>query len=433
MNALLPYVVELERHLNALHLSEEQWEAWCDSCLDGTPSRELRRLVPLADLKEQGAFFTAPGLARQVATTFGASTDDESVYCDPACGVGDLLLAVASGLPLAPAVSETLALWGRRLTGCDLSAVFVRAAKARLALLAMQRCGSREPIAPAVLDDLLPAITVGDALRCHDLYSAADRIIMNPPFRTMSAPEGCEWSAGGLNAAAVFTETAIVHSRDGTRIAAILPDVLRSGSRYERWRRMVDDSALLEEVRTYGPFDLHADVDVFLLCMTVDRNGDAHSRSHGDWSWIATDLDDHVSKHFTVRVGAVVPHRDPETGPEYPYVHSRSLPPWSTLERIAEKRSFAGTVFRPPFVAVRRTSGPRDRNRAVATIVLGEQCVAVENHVIVCRPADGSIARCRALLERLRSSKTDEWLNRRIRCRHLTTASVAEIPWWDDP
>lgn len=430
MNALLPYVVELERLLNAPHLSEGQWQAWCDSCLDGTPSRELRRVVPLAELKEQGAFFTAPGLARQVAATFG-SANDESVYCDPACGVGDLLLAIASGLPLAPAVSETLALWGRRLAGCDLSAVFVRVAKARLALLAMQRCGSREPIAPAMLDELLPAITVGDALRCHDLYSAADRIIMNPPFRTMSAPEGCEWSAGGLNAAAVFTEAAIVHSRDGTRIAAILPDVLRSGSRYERWRRMVDDNALLEEVCTYGQFGRHADVDVFLLCMTVDRNGDA--RDHRDWSWIAVDSDADVSKHFTVSVGAVVPHRDPETGPEYPYVHARSLPPWSTLERIAEKRSFEGKVFQPPFVAVRRTSGPRDRKRAVATIVLGEQYVAVENHVIVCRPTDGSIARCRGLLERLRSSRTDEWLNRRIRCRHLTTASVAEIPWWDDP
>ena len=281
-----------------------------------------------------------------------------------------------------------------------------------------------------MLDDLLPGITVCDALRCRDLYSAADGVIMNPPFCSMPAPEDCKWSAGRLNAAALFTETAIAHARDGTRIAAILPDVLRSGTRYQRWRRMVDDNALLEEVRTYGPFDLHADVDVFLLCMTVDRNGE---HSHQDWSRIDGDSRVVVSTHFTVRVGAVVPHRDPETGTEYPYVDARSLPPWSTLERIAGKRSFAGTVFRPPFVAIRRTSGPRDRKRAVATIVLGDQCVAVENHVIVCRPTDGSIARCRALLERLRSSRTDEWLNRRIRCRHLTTASVAELPWWDDP
>lgn len=433
MKALLPYVVELERHLSTSHLPMEQWQAWCDAGLDGIPSRELRRAVPSAELKEQGAFFTGPQLARQATLTFGSSTDDESVYCDPTCGVGDLLLAVASRLPLASGVSETLSLWGRRLTGGDLSAVFVRAAKARLAMLAMRRCGSREPIAPAILNEMFPAITVRDALQCEDLYSAADRIVMNPPFRTMPAPEDCEWSAGGLNAAALFTETAIVHSRDGTRIAAILPDVLRSGSRYERWRRMVGDNTLVEEVRPYGPFDRHADVDVFVLRVTVKRNRNGNVETHRDWSRIDDVSDAAVSQHFTVRVGAVVPHRDAETGPECPYVHARSLPPWNTLATIAENRCFEGTLFRPPFVAVRRTSGPRDRKRAVGTIVLGKQCVAVENHVIVCIPADGSVARCQALLERLRSSRTDEWLNRRIRCRHLTTAAVAGIPWWDDP
>ncbi len=39
--------------------------------------RELRRVVPLADLKEQGAFFTAPELAPQAATTFGGLTDKD--------------------------------------------------------------------------------------------------------------------------------------------------------------------------------------------------------------------------------------------------------------------------------------------------------------------------------------------------------------------
>ena len=431
MKALIPYVVELERRMNAPHLVGEQWQAWCDSCLDGTPSRELRRAVPLAGLKEQGAFFTGPQLARQAAIAFGPSTDDQSVYCDPTCGAGDLLLAVARWLPLARTVSETLSVWGRRLTGCDLSDVFARTARARLALLAMRRCGSCEPIAPAMLNDLLPAITVRDALRSHDLYSEADRIIMNPPFRSMPAPESCQWSAGQLNSAALFTESALLHCRDGTRIAAILPDVLRSGSRYERWRRMVRGHALLEEVRPYGSFDRHADVDVFLLYMTVNRS--ANAQTYRDWSRIDGGSDAAVSEHFTVRVGAVVPHRDPEAGSEYPYVHARSLPPWSTVAKVAEKRRFAGTVFPAPFVAVRRTSGPRDRKRAVGTIVIGRQSVAVENHVIVCLPDDGSIARCRALLERLRSNRTDEWLNRRIRCRHLTTAAVAQIPWWNDP
>lgn len=174
------------------------------------------------------------------ALAFGPQTADESVYFDPACGVGDLLLAAAGRLPLAPTAAETLALRGNRLAGCDLAPVFVRAAKARLALLAMRRRGHREQIAPEA-------------------------------------------------------------------------------------------------------------------------------------------------------------------------------------------------VFRPPFVAIRRTSGPRDRSRAVATIVRGRRAVAVENHVIVCLPEDGSIERCRALLARLRSSRTDDWLNRRIRCRRLTTSAVAGVPWWEEP
>lgn len=174
MNALLPYVRELERELSAPRLAGAEWESWCDRCLDGGPSRELRAAVQRADLRKQGAFFTGPELGRRAALAFGPPTADESVYFDPACGTGDLLLAAAGRLP-------------------------------------------------------------------------------------------------------------------------------------------------------------------------------------------------------------------------------------------------------------------RDRHRAVATIVLGRRAVAVENHVIVCLPGDGTIERCRALLARLHSGNTDGWLNRRIRCRHLTTSAVAGIPWWDEP
>lgn len=431
MNALLPYVRELERELSAPRLSGAQWESWCDRCLDGGPSRELRAAVQRADLREQGAFFTSPELGRRAALAFGPPTADESVYFDPACGTGDLLLAAAGRLPRAPTVAETLALWGGRLAGCDLSPVFVRAASARLALLAMRRCGARERIAPEAAGGLLPAVTVGDALRCPERYATADRIMMNPPFRAIRAPNGCVWSAGRINSAALFTETAILNSRDGTRITAILPDVLRSGSRYRRWRCMIGGNAVVDEITAYGAFDRHADVDVFLLRLTVAKGKEVPTAE--EWAGIDRACSDTVAGHFTVRVGAVVPHRHGETGPEYPYLHARSLPPWQTVTKITKTRRFAGTVFAPPFVAVRRTSGPRDRHRAVATIVLGRRAVAVENHVIVCLPDDGTIERCRALLARLRSGNTDGWLNRRIRCRHLTTSAVAEIPWWDEP
>ncbi len=281
MRALLPYVLELERHVSERCLSGAQWEAWCDCCLDGGPSRELREAVSPAELREQGAFFTSPELGRRAALTFGPQTADESAYFDPACGVGDLLLAAAGRLPLARTATETLGLWGSRLTGCDLAPVFVRAAKVRLALLAMRRCGARERIAPEAVHDLLPAITVGDAMRCPERYAAAERIMMNPPFRTIGALDGCAWSSGRINSAALFLETAILDSRHGTRIAAILPDVLRSGSRYERWRRVVGAHAVVDEIVPYGPFDRHADVDVFLLRLTVAEAGDAPADEQG--------------------------------------------------------------------------------------------------------------------------------------------------------
>lgn len=428
MRALLPYVRELERQIRTQELPATQWQSWCDCWLDGAPSRTLRGAVPVADLKARGVFFTSARLAQRAARGFGVPADD-AVYLDPACGVGDLLLAVARGLPVARTAAGTLALWGRHLIGRDAFPVFVRAARARLALLAMRRCRSRERLTPAVLRALLPSLRSGDAFGCPELYAAADRIIMNPPFCADTAPDGCAWSTGRTNSAARFAEAALLNARNGARIVAILPDVLRSGSRYQRWRRMVGGNAVTEEISPYGPFDQHADVDVFLLRVRVGKSSAGPAAA--DWASIDHGPGATVADHFRVHVGAVVPHRHAERGTEYPYLHVRSLPPWQTGARIPETRRFPGTVFRPPFVAVRRTSGPRDRKRAVATIVLGEREVAVENHVLVCLPRDDSIECCQALLERLQSRKTDEWLNRRIRCRHLTVSALAGLPWWD--
>lgn len=432
MKDLLPYVLDIERRIGARRPSGAQWNAWCDGCLNGGPARALRERVPLEEQRAHGAFFTGAELGRRVAHPVDSrAEDDRSVYFDPACGVGDLLLAVARRLSRARTVEETLARWGVRLTGGDRSPTFVRAAKARLALLAMRRCGARGGIDPETVHTLLPAIRVRDALRGPEPYAAADRIVMNPPFGRVDAPDGCAWSTGGVNAAALFVEAAILNARKGARIAAVLPDVLRSGSRYERWRRMVDGNAAVEEIAPYGLFDRHADVDVFVLRLTVGGGG--NGRTENEWAPVDGDCKDTVARRFQVRVGAVVPHRHGETGDEHPYVHARSLPPWSTVAEIAETRRFPGSVFKPPFVAIRRTSGPRDGSRAVAAVVLGPRPVAVENHVIVCLPGDGSISRCRELLARLRNRRTDAWLNRRIRCRHLTTSAVAAIPWWDEP
>ena len=136
-----------------------------------------------------------------------------------------------------------------------------------------------------------------------------------------------------------------------------------------------------------------------------------------------------VGDFFEVHVGPVVPHRDPIEGPSYPYIHARTAPAWQTIRQIDEDRQYSGKVFSPPFVVVHRTSSPSDKSRCIATLVDMEQSVAVENHLIVLLPRDNSIDSCLLLLDVFKSELSTNWLNQRIRCRHLTVSSLKELPW----
>lgn len=356
MDELLPYVRELEQQILTQRLSWTRWTKWCDVSLNSGAALELRQAAGLRAQKRQGAFFTGASLAERAVSALGMSVQDSCRYFDPTCGAGDLLLAIARKMNIGATVAETLSQWGNRLVGCDISPVFVRAARARLALLAMRRVGCRESLTSRELAEAFPSITTADIRNCTDLYSQSDRIVMNPPYTLVNVSDKYVWSTGLTNAAACFAADAIVHCKAGARIVAILPDVLRSGTRYERWRTMVEKFASIVDVR--------------------------------------------------------------------------GLHPWSTKLRVSETRRFKGRLFEPPFVAIRRTSSPRDGRRAVATTVLGQEDVAVENHIIVCTPRDRSVESCQKFVARLMSQKTDEWLNERIRCRHLTLGAVGRLPWW---
>ena len=74
----------------------------------------------------------------------------------------------------------------------------------------------------------------------------------------------------------------------------------------------------------------------------------------------------------------------------------------------------------------------KGKKRAIATIITGKEEVSVENHLIVLIPHDLSLESCKELMLRLRSKETDEWLNERIRCRHLTVSALNELPWWNE-
>ena len=390
------------------------------AALDGEPAAALRKLVPIQQLRATGTFFTSARLAKLVGRRIAPSIDEQSVILDPACGAGDLLLACAQHLP-KPASAER---WGRQLIGHDLEPEFVRTTRSRL-ILALRQDGwataSREPNGT----QSLRGITVGDGLACDDI-SSATHILLNPPFASMRSPLGCDWAQGGINAASHFFLEILRQAAPKARIVAILPDVLRSGARYARWRARVTDRCRILHLTPLGQFDRWTDVDVFLVDIEVGPSAGVLRQV----PWTATtNTGRRLGDIFHVRVGPLVDFRDPRKGPWMPFLHARTATPWQTLDSIASRRRFSGQAFQPPFVVVRRTSRFGDAKRAVATLITTSLKVAVENHLIVLSPLDGSLNTCKSLMAVLAAPTTTKWLDERIRCRHLTVGAVRDIPW----
>ena len=425
MREFLPYVEHLESLVAQAPARASDWLSKTKLALDGEPGRNLARLVSLESRRNSGAFFTGSILAQKAVT--GRVTQEQSITVfDPTCGAGDLLLAAANKLPIRPSLPATLAFWGSRLAGSDSHIEFVRAAKARLTLLALQRGAHPSSNEPLDLNSILPLIKVGDSLRETATYAGADWILVNPPYGYVVAPPGCAWGAGKITAAALFFEKCLQNCATGTRITAILPEVLRSGSRYERWRQMVAVHSRVHRVEPYGLFDSSADIDVFILEVTKRTDTKPHSVN---WGIAPTPSSQSIADAFAVHVGAVVPHRHKQQGPLVAYVHARGLTHWTEVRRLSEKRRFTGRLFQPPFVVIRRTSRPEETHRAIGTIITGKRPVAVENHLIVCLPLDQNLARCQKLLRQLKGESASRWLNTRIRCRHLTVTAIRELPW----
>ncbi len=433
MRSYRPYVTQLDGLLSevakgslTLELQGRVREA-----LDGEAASELRRLVPLADLRANGVFFTGSQLARVAVRDILPTIDRNAVILDPACGAGDLLLACTAGLPTETSHNGTLKNWGQKLVGRDLQPELIEAARRRLWLAASLGIGQRNShrfhnsAATA-----FPEIEVGCGMSDLRAIAAATHIVMNPPFTMVDAPEKCSWAAGKVNAAALFLEAILCKASPRTRIVAVLPDVLRSGSRYGKWRELVAKKAHTDRLEIFGLFDTLTDVDVFVLQLQIlDSSEPCRTLP---WSARARSADICVGDRFRIQVGPVVDYRDPHAGPEYPFIHSRDLHPWKTLTRIAKNRRFRGRVVSPPFVAVRRTSRPGDRHRAIGTLIEGRVPYAVENHLITLRPNRGAVQACRELLRVLRDERTTKWLDQRIRCRHLTVSVLRELPWWPE-
>jgi len=427
MKSFSRYVGQTETILQRVIAGELQpWKRSTAPVLNGQPWGELRRVTNLESLRRDGAFFTSGRLARMAIQLPARFPSSGLVGFDPACGAGDLLLMIARHLSQRETLTETLDYWSRHLAGLDKFPQFIRLAKIRLALLALH-LGARPIVRKSFdLSRYFSEIKCGDGLNTTGEFRRANFIALNPPFFLTTATPNCTWATGRITAAAQFMEHAVLNASEGSHLVGILPEVLRTGTSYGRWRAVVEEHTRKGDVRHLGLFDNNADVHVFVLSATKTTSKD--HKAIDWWRRQRNRPQRTVGDFFEVHVGPVVPHRHRRVGPVRPYIHARSATPWKRINELEETRKFRGTTFRGPFVVIRRTSRPEDRHRAVATLIASREEISVENHLIICRPTRGTIAECKKLLTRLRQTETDNFLNERIRCRHLTVSSIREIP-----
>ena len=381
----------------------------------------LREYLSIEEMRDAGSFFTGQKLSTTSVARFKRAITFESVILDPTCGAGNLLIECSRHLGIESSLSKTLTRWGQVLRGYDIHESFVEASKLRLVLEALSRGAVKDcSVEEALLK--FSNLRVADALTItkEDLKEVT-HIIMNPPFSNWTSPKVNYWKDGKVNAAGILVDHFVRNLPMGCEISAILPDVLRSGTRYELWRKFISESTK-SNCEIIGRFNSKTDIDVFIIDGTINP-----SSVEINWfSKITRYIP--ISDFFHVCVGPLVGYRDPLEGPEYPFIHSKNSPLWTVVKDFYEYRKFKGRAIKPPFVVIRRTSSPSDKYRASGTIISGDEWVAVENHLIVVKPNSNKLKDCHNLLKNLKLKETNDFLNNRIRCRHLTIGIVKSIP-----
>ena len=388
-----------------------------------TIEKQLRSLIPIEVLRSSGSFFTGDRLAEKAIANLPNKIAPDSSCLDPTCGVGNLLIAASKCLPIFESLDKTIGLWGHCLRGFDLHSEFVECTKLRLINEAISR--GAKPVQKSLeeLESLFIYVLVGDIFDHLNSLKIATHLLVNPPYKLEKLSKARTWGAGKVNLAAVFVDEIVQNASVGAAVTAVLPEVLRSGSRYAAWRGMIS-SLMDSSVEVSGRFDSRTDVDVINLYGSV--RGEI---GEGSEVWVNYSKGPCVGEYFDICVGPLVAYRDKDKGVEAPFIYPRMLQKWVEVEIDAPLRRTSTRLIKPPIVVVNRTSSPRDLYRAAATIIKGGQPVAIENHLIVLTPKKGGIESCRKLLDVLRHPNTNRHLNETIRCRHLTVGAVKEIPW----
>lgn len=417
------YVDDLEAFASRLLLAPDcAADERIAAVLGDEPAEQLRELVGIGRRREMGAFFTSALLRRKLLSPVDLSS---AVALDPACGAGDLLLAFADNLPVYATVEQTVHSWGRQLHGADTNPDFVRAARARLTIAAVRRVRAVRTTMPRTRrgSRTFPFLRAQDGLSSLTSASRYTHIILNPPYSSRSAPHGCTWADGSVSRAAIFAARAVEHARPGATVLALLPDALRTGPRYARWRHHIQAFGAVVSSEPLGQFDEWTDIDVFALKFLAGRRTTSHA-----WQRVTTGSA--VGDRCTVHVGDVVPHRHPARGPYRRYATTETLPRLGIVSSDdLPHRRFEGRVFSPPFVTVRRTSRPEDTPRLVPTVVTGNAPVALENHLVVLLPEERTQSACYRLIEVLIAAASTAWLRRHNRCRHVTAHVIRDLPW----
>ncbi|MEV5175027.1 N-6 DNA methylase [Streptomyces flaveolus] len=423
----LEHAAHIDGVLARLQTGGDLPRAEVDRLLDGHSAAELRRLVPLGYRRQVGAFFTPSNLKARVTEVL--RTLPAESFLDPTCGAGDLLLAATEAMPIGTTLAETLTMWGEKLHGWDLHAEFTETARRRILLSAIKRHGFADATFNQVADllQLLDGIEQCDART--QFHTEVDAVVLNPPFTRVHATKECAWAQGKTSNAAVFFLDSLRHIKPAGHIVAILPDSLRSGTNFTKWRAVVESQANLTHIERLGVFDAHTDIDVFLLVAQL-RGAAVPAQTQVAW-WSKSPAGETVGNLFEVRVGTVVDNRDPHEGESRPFLVARDLTTSGRMGLPTRRRNFSGRLFKPPFVAIRRTSRPSEgaTSRASGVLITGDEEVAVDNHLLVAKPIKGGVRACNALIKILNAPNTNEILDDRISCRHLTVSAIRELPW----
>lgn len=402
---------------------ETMSEKLVSDLMNGHATDFVYSTLSLADRRKHGVFFSGPAWAKKILS--GQKMARWQRFIDPSVGVGDLLIEVCNCLPLGSSTSKTIEDWAERLVAVDLRKSFLDIAWLRIQALAIHRHSvEKNQTSDFVFRKLPKNFIVGDALTIDLGLRQHDCVVMNPPYQRIIAPIQSIVGKGKRSAAALHLEHVILQAPPGVGVFALVPDVLRSGSSYERFRREFRNIVDVSSFDPFGAFGTQADIDVAILAAITKAPICVNKVVQ-----IESAQDKKVGDFFDVSVGPVVPHRTPITGKVYGYLTAKNAVVGKDISCPEEFASYACRLEKGPLVIVRRTSSPSDRKRARSTLVTYSKELLVENHLLILKPKDKKVSTCRALLRVLNDQSTDVWLNEFIRCRHLTVGSLKQLPW----